>query len=194
GSGKTSAALQRVAYLLYRYRETLTADQMILFSPNPLFNSYVSRVLPDLGEQNIKQMTFYHYVEQQLRSRFTVESPFEQIEVVFSESETDAWSRLSGMRYKSSEHYLNRVDTYLKELLNEGLQFRNIRFRNQVIFTKDELAASFYQFPEHVSIQLRLEKIAEMILEKLTQLERKWVKEGWVEDEVELLDKEELQD
>lgn len=194
GSGKTSAALQRVAYLLYRYRETLTADQMILFSPNPLFNSYVSRVLPDLGEQNIKQMTFYHYVEQQLRLRFTVESPFEQIEVVFSESETDAWSRLSGMRYKSSEHYLNRVDTYLKELLNEGLQFRNIRFRNQVIFTKDELAASFYQFPEHVSIQLRLEKIAEMILEKLTQLERKWVKEGWVEDEVELLDKEELQD
>src|SRR5699024_6139217 len=66
GSGKTSAALQRVAYLLYRYREQLTADQMILFSPNPLFNSYVSRVLPDLGEENIQQMTFYHYVEDQL--------------------------------------------------------------------------------------------------------------------------------
>lgn len=55
GSGKTSAALQRVAYLLYRYRETLTADQMILFSPNPLFNSYVSRVLPDLGKRTLSK-------------------------------------------------------------------------------------------------------------------------------------------
>ena len=194
GSGKTSAALQRVAYLLYRYRDTLTADQMILFSPNPLFNSYVSRVLPDLGEQNIKQMTFYHYVEQQLRSRFNIETPFEQIEVVFAESESDSWSRLSGMRYKSSEQFLNRVDAYLRELLDEGLQFRNIRFRDQVVFTKEELSESFYQFPEHVSIQLRLDKVTEMILEKLARLEKKWVKADWVEDEVELLDKDELQD
>lgn len=194
GSGKTSAALQRVAYLLYRYRETLTADQMILFSPNPLFNSYVSRVLPDLGEENIKQMTFYHYVEQQLGSRFTIESPFEQIEVVFSESESDSWSRLSGMRYKSSEYFLNRVDAYLADLMKEGLQFRNIRFRDQFIFTKEQLAETFYQFPEHVSIQLRLEKLAELILKRLNQLERKWIKADWVEDEVELLDKDDLQE
>lgn len=51
GSGKTSAALQRVAYLLYKYREVLQADQMLLFSPNPLFNSYVSTVLPELGKR-----------------------------------------------------------------------------------------------------------------------------------------------
>ena len=45
GSGKTSAALQRVAYLLYRYRDTLKSENIMLFSPNPLFNSYVSTVL-----------------------------------------------------------------------------------------------------------------------------------------------------
>ena len=56
GSGKTSAALQRIAYLLYKYREK--ADQIILFSPNSMFNSYVSNVLPELGEENMQQVTF----------------------------------------------------------------------------------------------------------------------------------------
>lgn len=51
GSGKTSTALQRVAWLLYRYRGSLTADQIMLFSPNPMFNSYVSTVLPELGKR-----------------------------------------------------------------------------------------------------------------------------------------------
>ncbi|GAA3330579.1 hypothetical protein GCM10020331_083710 [Ectobacillus funiculus] len=48
---KTSAALQRVAYLLYRYRGGLNADQIVLFSPNSMFNSYVATVLPELGEE-----------------------------------------------------------------------------------------------------------------------------------------------
>src|SRR5690606_17944143 len=58
GSGKTSAALQRVAYLLYKYRNQINADQIVLFSPNPIFNSYVSTVLPELGEENMQQTTF----------------------------------------------------------------------------------------------------------------------------------------
>ncbi|MFP3326203.1 UvrD-helicase domain-containing protein, partial [Planococcus sp. SIMBA_160] len=53
GSGKTSAALQRIAYLLYKNREWLQADQIILFSPNSMFNNYVSNVLPELGEENM---------------------------------------------------------------------------------------------------------------------------------------------
>ncbi|OWW13952.1 helicase, partial [Klebsiella variicola] len=61
GSGKTSAALQRVAYLLYRHRGVIDAGQIVLFSPNFLFNSYVSSVLPELGEENMEQATFQEY-------------------------------------------------------------------------------------------------------------------------------------
>lgn len=192
GSGKTSAALQRVAYLLYRYRETLTAEQMILFSPNPLFNSYVSRVLPDLGEENIKQMTFYHYIEHQLGSRFSVESPFEQLEIVFSEGETDGWSRLAGMDYKSSKDFQVRVDHFLENLLTSGLQFRNIRFRKQLIISKQELSDLFYSYSDRTSIQLRLEKMIEVILEKLTDFEQELLKTDWVQEEIELLDRDEI--
>ncbi|WP_241463014.1 hypothetical protein [Listeria aquatica] len=51
GSGKTSAVLQRIAYLLYRFREGLDEKQMIIFSPNRLFNHYIGNVLPELGEK-----------------------------------------------------------------------------------------------------------------------------------------------
>lgn len=73
GSGKTSAALQRVAYLLYKYRDRLRADQVVLFSPNPMFNSYVSTVLPELGEENMLQATFQEYLERRLGREFQLE-------------------------------------------------------------------------------------------------------------------------
>jgi DNA helicase-2/ATP-dependent DNA helicase PcrA len=53
--GKTSAALQRIAYLLYRFWETIEPDQIVLFSPNSVFKVYVSKVLPDLGEANMRR-------------------------------------------------------------------------------------------------------------------------------------------
>ena len=80
GSGKTSAALQRVAYLLYRYRGWLNADQIVLFSPNPMFNSYVATVLPELGEQNMQQTTYQQYLEHRLGQTFALEDPFSQME------------------------------------------------------------------------------------------------------------------
>ncbi|MDF2836751.1 MAG: helicase, partial [Paenibacillus sp.] len=76
GSGKTSAALQRVAYLLYKHRERLSADQIVLFSPNPMFNSYVSTVLPELGEENMQQATFQEYLEHGLGAALRLEDPF----------------------------------------------------------------------------------------------------------------------
>src|SRR5690606_6221996 len=58
GSGKTSTALQRIAWLLYRYRGIIGPDQIVFFTPNTVFTGYISRVLPDLGEANVRQMTF----------------------------------------------------------------------------------------------------------------------------------------
>ena len=86
GSGKTSAALQRVAYLLYHYRGTVHADQMLLFSPNELFNSYIANVLPELGEENMQQTTFQAYVEHMIGKSFIVEDSFAQLEYVLTKS------------------------------------------------------------------------------------------------------------
>ena len=66
GSGKTSAILQRIAYLLYRYRGNLTSSDVIMFSPNQLFNDYIKNVLPEMGEQNMVQMTYWQFVARRL--------------------------------------------------------------------------------------------------------------------------------
>ena len=58
GSGKTTVALHRLAFLLYQYREQVRAERMIIFAPNSMFLDYISGVLPELGVGNIQQSTF----------------------------------------------------------------------------------------------------------------------------------------
>ena len=105
GSGKTSAALQRIAYLLYKYRGSLNAEQIILFSPNEMFNSYVSNVLPELGEENMQQTTFQEYLWHRLSGDFDVEGPYEQLEYVLTrEDDPNYRDRLAGIRFKASQN------------------------------------------------------------------------------------------
>lgn len=69
GSGKTTVALHRLAYLLYRYRERMRAERMIIFAPNPMFLDYISGVLPELGVGDIRQTTFADWALEQLQHR-----------------------------------------------------------------------------------------------------------------------------
>ncbi len=98
GSGKTSAALQRAAYLLYRYRHTLTSENIMLFSPNPLFNSYVATVLPELGEDNMVQTTYQQYLISRFGKGFSVEDSYSQIEYTLTAmDEPEYKQRLEGI-------------------------------------------------------------------------------------------------
>lgn len=64
GSGKTSAIMQRIAYLLYLYRDTMTSDDLLILSPNHRFIDYISNVLPSLGERNPLNLTIIQLVSQ----------------------------------------------------------------------------------------------------------------------------------
>ncbi|MDB5083476.1 MAG: helicase [Bacilli bacterium] len=191
GSGKTSAALQRVAYLLYKYRDTLAADQMVLFSPNPLFNSYVSTVLPELGEQNMQQTTFQDYLAHRLGKKFDLEDPFTQIEftLTFAESE-DYQARISGIRYKSSVGYMNAIHAYKDLLLQEGMIFKSIRFRGNTVVAAERIKAKFYSFDPETRLLNRIELIRDWLLQELNTFENSQLQKPWVEEEIELLDAE----
>lgn len=191
GSGKTSAALQRVAYLLYKYRETLSADQMVLFSPNPLFNSYVSTVLPELGEENMLQTTFQEYLEHRLGKNYEVENPFDQLEYVLSDESTPGYSaRMEGIRYKSSERFLAVILAYKELLEKESMLFRSIRFRGRVLISSERIREKFYSYDPAFRLPNRLGLIREWMLEELKSFEQKERKAAWVEEAAELLDRE----
>jgi DNA helicase-2/ATP-dependent DNA helicase PcrA len=192
GSGKTSAALQRVAYLLYKYRDSLDAEQMILFSPNPLFNSYVSTVLPELGENNMQQTTFQEYLVHRLGETFQLEDPFDQLEYVLASADhPDYEARLAAIAYKSSADYMNVLRQYKVWLEREGMRFHDIRFRDRVLFSAEQLSRQFYSFDPSIRLTNRLLLLNDWLLEQLVQLEKQEVKEPWVEEEIELLSQEE---
>ncbi|WP_255585250.1 RNA polymerase recycling motor HelD [Virgibacillus saliphilus] len=191
GSGKTSAALQRIAYLMYRYRETLHADNVMLLSPNPLFSSYISNVLPELGETNVRQMTFLNYMQKRIMDKFTIESPFEQMEYVLAQGESQEYTtRMKSMKYLASLDFKAMIDAYVEKLHEAGIQFKRIAFRGETIASKQQIYDYFYALDEDIAIPNKLELVAKWLLEKVQMQQKEELNKDWVMEKVELLDKE----
>jgi len=79
GSGKTSIALHRIAFLLYRFRESIAAKDILIISPNKVFADYISNVLPELGEEQIPEMGMEELATDLLESKYNFQSFFQQV-------------------------------------------------------------------------------------------------------------------
>lgn len=209
GSGKTSAALQRVAYLLYKHRDQLSSDQMVLFSPNPLFNHYVSTVLPELGEENMQQTTYQAYLEHRLGDEYDVEDSFTQLEYVLTRGRTSengeraqehipqgdeecAYNaRLSGIYYKSSPEFLAVIHAYQERLMHTDMLFNPVKLREKEVLSAARLVERFYSYDPAIRLPNRLELMRGWILEQLELFAELELEEAWVEEEIELLSSEE---
>ncbi|MGG3623446.1 RNA polymerase recycling motor HelD [Bacillus gobiensis] len=191
GSGKTSAALQRVAYLLYRYRGEIQSENIMLFSPNFLFNSYVSTVLPELGEENMEQTTFQEYTNKRLGREFELEGPFEQTEyMITAEEDNNFRTRRAAIEYKASNEFISHLDQYIEQLSESGMIFRNISFRGAVLISSEEIGSYFYSLDKNISIPNRITLTSEWLLKKVKKEELKERERNWVIDEIALLSKE----
>ncbi|GLB60841.1 RNA polymerase recycling motor HelD [Cytobacillus sp. NCCP-133] len=191
GSGKTSAALQRAAFLLYRYRETLNSENIMLFSPNPLFNSYVATVLPELGEESMRQTTFQGYLTHRLGNDFQVEDPFTQLEeILTSEDDQNLKIRMTGIALKADLNFKERMDQYLLTLSDKGLVFRDISLKDKVLIKSRQISEQFYSLDSSFSIPNRIQLIQEWLLAEIRQQEKRERKKEWVEKAIGYLDKE----
>ncbi|RYL95031.1 helicase [Sporolactobacillus sp. THM7-4] len=190
GSGKTSAALQRVAFLLYRYRKTLRSDNMLLFSPNPLFSSFISTVLPELGEENVLQMTFKDFIEEKIGRDLQLENPFEQTESYLTMQEDEAFRvRREGIRFKASYSYKTLIDRWIEHLKDDGMIFRDLMFRDEMIVSAGEMKNYFYSLPHSRSVLNRIEDVRDWLLRRIAVFVKFERKKDWVLEEGELLDK-----
>ena len=84
GSGKTSIALHRIAYLLYHNRDTLKASNVLILSPNGIFADYISHILPELGEENISEMSFDDFAYHELKRFGEAEDIYDHLERLIS--------------------------------------------------------------------------------------------------------------
>ncbi|MBB6669235.1 HelD family protein [Cohnella nanjingensis] len=116
GSGKTTVALHRLAYLLYRYQDRVRADRMMILAPSTMFLNYISGVLPELGVGDINQTTFEDWALDQLGGDVALRDPAEALERWFERPVTEADKRGAHGRAKGDLGFLKEIDDALAEL------------------------------------------------------------------------------
>ncbi|MGG3452381.1 RNA polymerase recycling motor HelD [Paenibacillus rhizolycopersici] len=194
GSGKTSAALQRIAYLLYKYRERMTADQIILFSPNVMFQTYVSGVLPELGEENMQQVTFQEYLDHRLSGLFEIEDAYAQLEYALTANDNpDYPARMAAIRLKASVPFLEAIQAYRSSLEQGGMRFLPLQFRGGTLITAEEMAEQFYGGDDHLRLSGRIDRLTTWLKERIGEIEKLERRKPWVQEAIELLSNEQYE-
>lgn len=197
GSGKTSVALHRIAYLLYKHKDKITSQNIIIFSPNNIFNDYISNVLPQLGEENMYQTTFKDYMHEKLGNRFKKETPSEMMEYILDSNESLSYKdRIKNINFKTSIEFANALKEYVNYLETNKRYFEDIIVRDKVIISAKEIQHLFLKEFADRPFKKRLEKIKSRILFLIEPYEKAWRKEIYQELESSgyYIDKQEMKE
>ena len=178
GSGKTSVALHRIAFLLYKIKN-LTSDKVLIFAPNKVFSEYISNVLPELGEENTKETTFSDFLETYITEYKDIESFTSFIERYYKKEEEFP----DLVKLKQSNEIIPIIHNYINNYVKKA-RFTEDILNHDLYISKDKL--NYYLTERYSSIPL-LERIDE-ISNKISEMEfngnkskakqiRKWLKE-----------------
>lgn len=195
GSGKTSVALHRIAYLLYKHRDKITPQNIIIFSPNDIFNDYISNVLPQLGEDNMCQTTFKEYMHKALGSELKKENYCEMMEYILASRKEDPYQkRINNIKFKSSMEFIDILKQYVVYIEKLDRNFVDIIFRGNLIISSKELEELFFKDYAQLPLKRRLQKIRERILFLLEPYEKYHIEEvaDELRDSGSYIDKEEI--
>ena len=160
GSGKTSVALHRIAFLLYKINN-LTSNDVLIFSPNQIFTEYISNVLPELGEDNTLQTTFNDYLSSNITEFQEVEPFMDFIGKFYSEKVSNP----ELIRYKQSDGIINDINLYIDDYIRKARVIRD--FTENKIYTvyKDDLNDLLHNRYNTLPFFERVDIIAEKLSE-----------------------------
>lgn len=156
GSGKTSVALHRIAYLLYHSRSALSAAECMIFSPNTLFEDYIASVLPDLGEDRVWQTTFADFATGILGGKYEVRSFLDALSDQKEKYLHDKGSRAFGQLLRSM------TDRFEKEIT-----FDDIVFEGKVVVTAQRQEEIFRTSRQTMSYRASIERVKVMICHEI---------------------------
>lgn len=170
GSGKTSIALHRIAYLLYHDRERLKSSDILILSPGSVFSDYVSHILPELGEENIREMSFDLFAYRELKSvARDCEDRYDYLErqIRFPDREEE-------LRYqeKQSASFIGTIEGFLAVLEEELVELRGVVFKG-FQKTEEEIIKLFYYKFQNTPLLKRLDAVMEYFTDEYETLRRK---------------------
>lgn len=161
GSGKTSVALHRIAYLLYHDRKNLKSSNILVLSPNHVFSDYISHILPELGEENIQEMSFDTFAYQELKGIVhDCEDRCDQLErnLMFPKAQ-------EGYRKKQSREFMLQLRGYALELEDDLMDIRDFHFGNMKKTEEEITNLFYYKFPD-LPLLSRMQAVMEYFIDE----------------------------
>jgi len=172
GSGKTSVALHRIAYLLYHNRERLRSSNVLILSPNSVFSDYISHVLPELGEEHIKEMSFDVFAYHELKDIvLDIEDRYHHIENRIQHMDKEAEERY---RWKQSQDFVGAVEGFLVLLEDDLMNFKKFEYRGFVKTAEEIVELFYFKFSDHPLLS-RMEAVMEYIIDEYETLYRRTI-------------------
>ena len=165
GSGKTSIALHRAAYLMYQGLQTkLSANNIMIISPNSIFEQYISNVLPELGEDNVISSVFEDILSELLNGR-KIQSRNDFLENLIVNSKYKEISRNS-IEFKTSSFFREILDQFLIDIPRQWIEFEDVYYEGKCVVSEQILKDKILGRPE-TPLGIKLEQIEDYILEQI---------------------------
>ena len=178
GSGKTSIALHRIAYLLYHDRKRLKSSNILILSPGSVFSDYISHILPELGEERIQEMSFdlfawkelkgvaadcedrWHQIERQMKNASGTGGPGE---------DREDGKKVQEDRWKQSEEFIRAVEGFLVELEDRLVDFQDVVYRGTALKAEKIMNLFYFKFHETPILE-RMESVMEYFADEYETL------------------------
>lgn len=193
GSGKSSVALHRIAFLMYQgLNYKLSANNIIVISPNPLFSKYISNVLPELGEDNINEFTFENIFFKLYESRLSVKTKSENFEnIICAATEEERNFLRSYNEFKGSKTFKEILDRFVYYFEHKMIKFEDVYFNGEFLETKQLLKSFLLSGKLNMPTAKKLKIMENRIIEKLH--ERKLSRRSKIEKAVVKLNQHEFE-
>ena len=143
GSGKTSVALHRIAYLLYAHKGDLSANDIMIISPSKVFSDYISNVLPELGEETVPQTGMDVVLAEILDKKYKYRDFFDQVAELIGKPKADFQERV---RFKSTPEFVNLLDKYILHLENQCFVPHDVPLNHLIMLPAEYIAEQFRRF------------------------------------------------
>lgn len=157
GSGKTTVALHRIAYLMYNNSDKYKANQFMVIGPNKFFINYISNVLPDLDASNAVQLTYEELASNFIEEKISYEDSTKKLNDIIDGRDT-----ISNVKYKTTLEYKDLLDKYLNTIEYDIIADNGLVINDVCVLTKDEIL-EVYKQTQGESIKQRLDIVARRI-------------------------------